>query len=141
LPGSDPRLGPEMKSTGEVMGTAGNFGKAYQKAQMAVGKPIPLEGTALVDMPILGFEEHFETLDLDDFEDSETVVEAIQNGEIDLVVSREREILEACVEETVTYFSTLESAEAALEAINSADDPLNVQAIGDRPKDQRQWGK
>ncbi|MEF8882337.1 MAG: carbamoyl-phosphate synthase large subunit [Halapricum sp.] len=141
LPGSDPRLGPEMKSTGEVMGTAGNFGKAYQKAQMAVGKPIPLEGTALVDMPVLGFEEHFETVALDDFEDSETVVEAIQNGEIDLVLSREREILEACVEETITYFSTLESAEAALEAINSADDPLNVQAIGDRPKDQRQWGK
>ncbi|MEF8813605.1 MAG: carbamoyl-phosphate synthase large subunit, partial [Halovenus sp.] len=42
LPGSDPRLGPEMKSTGEVMGTAGTFGKAYQKAQMCVGKPIPL---------------------------------------------------------------------------------------------------
>ncbi len=33
LPGSDPRLGPEMKSTGEVMGTAGSFGKAYQKAR------------------------------------------------------------------------------------------------------------
>ncbi|MFW5655077.1 MAG: hypothetical protein ACOCYW_05450, partial [Roseicyclus sp.] len=46
LPGSDPRLGPEMKSTGEVMGTADTFGKAYQKAQMAVSKPIPLEGTA-----------------------------------------------------------------------------------------------
>jgi len=141
LPGSDPRLGPEMKSTGEVMGTAGSFGKAYQKAQMAVGKPIPLEGTALVDLPVIGFEEHFETVDLDDFEDTETVVDAIQNGEIDLVLSRNREVLEACVEETVTYFSTIESAEAVLEAINSADEPLNVQAIGDRPTDQREWGK
>jgi len=141
LPGSDPRLGPEMKSTGEVMGTAGSFGKAYQKAQMAVGKAIPLEGTALVDLPVIGFEEHFETVDLDDFEDTDEIVDAIQNGEIDLVLSRERDILEACVEETITYFSTLESAEAALEAINSADQPLNVQAIGDRPKDTRQWGK
>jgi carbamoyl-phosphate synthase large subunit len=141
LPGSDPRLGPEMKSTGEVMGTAGSFGKAYQKAQMAVGKAIPLEGKALVDLPVIGFEEHFETVDLDDYDDTDAVVDAIQDGEIDIVLSREREVLEACVEETVTYFSTLESAEAALEAINSADQPLNVQAIGDRPKDQRQWGK
>ena len=141
LPGSDPRLGPEMKSTGEVMGTAGSFGKAYQKAQMAVGKPIPLEGTALVDLPVIGFEEHFETVEIDDYEDTETLVDAIQNGDIDLVLSRNREVLEACVEETVTYFSTIESAEAVLEAINSADEPLNVQAIGDRPTDQRQWGK
>ena len=141
LPGSDPRLGPEMKSTGEVMGTAGSFGKAYQKAQSAVGKPIPLEGTALVDLPVIGLEEHFETVDLEDFEDIEAVVEAVQNSEIDLVLSRNRDVLEACVEETVTYFSTIESAEAVLEAINSADEPLNVQAIGDRPTDQRQWGK
>ena len=141
LPGSDPRLGPEMKSTGEVMGTAGSFGKAYQKAQMAVGKPIPLGGSALVDLPVIGFEDHYETLDLDDFEDTDAVVQAIQDGEIDIVFSRNREVLEACVEESVTYFSTRESAEAALEAINSADEPLNVQAIGDRPKDQREWGK
>ncbi|MBX0323832.1 carbamoyl-phosphate synthase large subunit [Halomicroarcula sp. F13] len=141
LPGSDPRLGPEMKSTGEVMGTAGSFGKAYQKAQMCVGKPIPLSGTAIVDLPILGFEEHFDVKDLDDFEDTEAVVEAIQNGEIDLVVSRDRDVLEACVEETVTYFSTIESGEAALEAINSDDQPLAVQAIDERPKTTREWGK
>ncbi|WP_254272134.1 carbamoyl-phosphate synthase large subunit [Haloarcula marina] len=140
LPGSDPRLGPEMKSTGEVMGTAGSFGKAYQKAQMCVGKPIPLSGTAIVDLPILGFEEHFDVKDLDDFEDTEAVVQAIQDGEIDLVVSRDRDVLEACVEETVTYFSTIESGEAALEAINSDDQPLAVQAVDDRPKTQRQWG-
>ncbi|GGN93423.1 carbamoyl-phosphate synthase large subunit [Haloarcula pellucida] len=141
LPGSDPRLGPEMKSTGEVMGTAGSFGKAYQKAQMSVDKPIPLSGTAIVDLPILGFEEHFDTYDLDDFEDTEAVVEAIQNGDIDLVVSRDRDVLEACVEETVTYFSTIESGEAALEAINSDDQPLAVQAIDERPKTTRDWGK
>ncbi|WP_324663738.1 carbamoyl-phosphate synthase large subunit [Haloarcula sediminis] len=140
LPGSDPRLGPEMKSTGEVMGTAGSFGKAYQKAQMSVDKPIPLEGTALVDLPILGYEEHFEVKSLDDYEDTDAVIRAIQNGDIDLVASRDREVLEACVEETVTYFSTRESAEAALEAINSADQPLSVQAISERPKTTREWG-
>jgi carbamoyl-phosphate synthase large subunit len=140
LPGSDPRLGPEMKSTGEVMGTAGSFGKAYQKAQMSVGKPIPLEGTAIVDLPVLGFEEHFDVHDLDDFDDEE-LEEKLHNNEIDLVVSRDRDVLETCVEETITYFSTIESAEAALEAINSADQPLAVQDIGDRLKTQREWGK
>ena len=140
LPGSDPRLGPEMKSTGEVMGTAGSFGKAYQKAQMAVGKAIPLEGTAIVDLPILGFEEHFDVQDFDDYEDTDAIIDAIQSGEVDLVLSRDRDVLEACVEETVTYFSTHESAEAALEAINSADQPLAVQAIDERPKTQREWG-
>ena len=140
LPGSDPRLGPEMKSTGEVMGTAGSFGKAYQKAQMSVGKPIPLEGTALVDLPVLGYEEHFDVVSLDDYDDVDAVIEAIHSGEIDLVVSRNRDVLAACVEENVTYFSTLESAEAALEAINSQDQPLAVQAISERPKTTREWG-
>ncbi|MFC7133483.1 MULTISPECIES: carbamoyl-phosphate synthase large subunit [Salinibaculum] len=140
LPGSDPRLGPEMKSTGEVMGTAGSFGKAYQKAQMSVGKPIPLSGTAIVDLPVLGFEEHFDVHDLDDFGDEE-LQEKLHNEEIDLVVSRDRDVLGTCVDETITYFSTIESAEAALEAINSADQPLAVQDIAERPKTQRQWGE
>jgi carbamoyl-phosphate synthase large subunit len=129
-----------MKSTGEVMGTAGSFGKAYEKAQKAVGKPIPLDGTAIVDLPVLGFEEHFDVHDLDDFEADE--LEAmLHNEEIDLVISRDRDVLEICVEESITYFSTIESAEAALEAINSADQPLAVQDIGERPKTQREWGR
>jgi carbamoyl-phosphate synthase large subunit len=141
LPGSDPRLGPEMKSTGEVMGTAGSFGKAYQKAQMCVDKPIPLEGTAVVDLPVLGFEEHLDVLDFDDFESTDAIKGAIRDGEVDMVISRDRDVLEVCVEETVTYFSTIESAEAALEAIDSADQPMAVQDIAERPKSQREWGR
>jgi len=141
LPGSDPRLGPEMKSTGEVMGTADTFGKAYQKAQMCVGKPIPLEGTMIVDLPVAGFEEFFEVKELDDFADNEEIKGAISDGEIDLVISRERDVLETCVEETVTYFSTIESAQAALEAIRHADEPLDVEPIDDRPKLKEYWGQ
>jgi carbamoyl-phosphate synthase large subunit len=141
LPGSDPRLGPEMKSTGEVMGTADTFGKAYQKAQMCVGKPIPLEGTAIVDLPVVGFEEFFDVKGLDEYEDTEAVKEAIHDGEVDLVLSRERDILEVCVEETVTYFSTIESAQAALEAIRHADEPLDVEPVDSRPKLQEYWGQ
>ncbi len=141
LPGSDPRLGPEMKSTGEVMGTADTFGKAYQKAQMCVGKPIPLEGTAIVDMPVAGFEDFFDVKTLDDFEDTDAIKEALHAGEIDMVLSREREILEVCVEETITYFSTIESAQAALEAIRHSDEPLDVQSVDKRPKMQEYWGQ
>jgi len=141
LPGSDPRLGPEMKSTGEVMGTADTFGKAYQKAQMCVGKPIPLDGTAIIDLPVAGFGEFFEVNELDDYPDTEAIKQALRDGEVDLVISRERDILEVCVEETITYFSTIESAQAALEAIRHSGEPLDVEPIDGRPKLREYWGQ
>jgi carbamoyl-phosphate synthase large subunit len=90
---------------------------------------------------VLGFEEHLDVLDFDDFESTAAIEEAIRDGEVDMVISRDREVLEVCVEETVTYFSTIESAEAALEAIDSADQPMAVQDIAERPKSQREWGR
>jgi carbamoyl-phosphate synthase large subunit len=48
FPGADYRLGPEMKSTGEVMGHASRFGHAFAKAQTAAGTPLPLSGAALI---------------------------------------------------------------------------------------------
>jgi len=48
--GADPILGPEMKSTGEVMGTGRFFGEAYAKAQLAAGIKLPLGGTALISV-------------------------------------------------------------------------------------------
>jgi carbamoyl-phosphate synthase large subunit len=45
LPGVDCILGPEMKSTGEVMGIDSTFGKAYFKAMLAAGNPLPLGGS------------------------------------------------------------------------------------------------
>ena len=48
--GSDPILGPEMKSTGEVMGTGRSFGEAYAKAQLASGVIIPRQGAALLSV-------------------------------------------------------------------------------------------
>lgn len=48
--GGDTLLGPEMKSTGEVMGIDRNFGLAYAKAQMAAGYTLPLSGTVFVSV-------------------------------------------------------------------------------------------
>jgi carbamoyl-phosphate synthase large subunit len=50
FPGVDPILGPEMKSTGEVMGTADNFADAFAKAQLAAGDAPPRSGTALISV-------------------------------------------------------------------------------------------
>ena len=50
FPGVDARLGPEMRSTGEVMGHASNFGHAFAKAQMAVKMPLPTEGTVCISV-------------------------------------------------------------------------------------------
>ena len=50
FPDADPILGPEMKSTGEVMGTGETFGEAYAKAQLASGVLLPERGTALLSV-------------------------------------------------------------------------------------------
>ena len=50
LPGVDPILGPEMRSTGEVMGIADEFGLAYYKAELAAGMELPREGNALISV-------------------------------------------------------------------------------------------
>jgi carbamoyl-phosphate synthase large subunit len=46
----DPVLGPEMKSTGEVIGTGESFGEAFAKAQVAVGNVLPREGKVFVSV-------------------------------------------------------------------------------------------
>ena len=50
FPGVDPVLGPEMKSTGEVMGIGASFGEAAAKALLAAGLPLPLHGTVFLSV-------------------------------------------------------------------------------------------
>ena len=50
FPGVDTILGPEMKSTGEVMGGAPTFGTAFAKAQIAAGQKLPLDGAAFISV-------------------------------------------------------------------------------------------
>ncbi|WP_339102277.1 carbamoyl-phosphate synthase large subunit [Haloterrigena salinisoli] len=150
LPGSDPRLGPEMKSTGEVMGSADTFGKAYDKAQDATGKPIPESGTAIIDLSadkfpdpeteegealVDGFTKYFDLCEEVD------LAQAVREGKVDLIVSRDRDLLEVAVEEEITYFSTPASASAALEALEAKDEPIDVESITDRPKRAAEWGR
>jgi carbamoyl-phosphate synthase large subunit len=50
FPGVDPALGPEMRSTGEVMGVGENFGEAFAKAQLSAGSPLPDKGTVFISV-------------------------------------------------------------------------------------------
>ena len=50
FPGVDTVLGPEMKSTGEVMGVASTFGEAFAKAQIAAGQVLPVSGTVFLSV-------------------------------------------------------------------------------------------
>jgi carbamoyl-phosphate synthase large subunit len=50
FPGADPVLGPEMRSTGEVMASAADFPTAFAKAERAAGRPLPADGTAFLSV-------------------------------------------------------------------------------------------
>ncbi|KAA6426944.1 MAG: carbamoyl-phosphate synthase large chain-like [Trebouxia sp. A1-2] len=50
FPGADTLLGPEMRSTGEVMGIDSDFSKAYAKAALAAGQKLPASGNVFVSM-------------------------------------------------------------------------------------------
>jgi carbamoyl-phosphate synthase large subunit len=68
FPGVDTLLGPEMKSTGEVMGIDNSFGRAFAKSQLAAGQRLPVSGTVFISVrdedkrPILGVASDFQDL-------------------------------------------------------------------------------
>jgi len=57
FPGVDTVLGPEMKSTGEVMGIDADFGAAFAKAQIAAGTELPVRGSAFISVPADKYDE------------------------------------------------------------------------------------
>ncbi|NHX36006.1 MULTISPECIES: carbamoyl-phosphate synthase large subunit [Halolamina] len=145
LPDSDPRLGPEMKSTGEVMGTADSFGVAYGKAQIAADNEIPASGTVAVDgdwpaAVIDGFTDYLDAVEPDDLET------ALKEGSVDFLLSTERDSLRTAVDEEVPYLSTEASARAALAALDAGAETdgslagVDVAALSDRPTREENWG-
>ncbi|MFC1971596.1 carbamoyl-phosphate synthase large subunit [Chloroflexota bacterium] len=155
LPEVDPLLGPEMRSTGEVLGIANTFGLAFFKAQQAARQFLPTEGTVLItvspqDRPAiydvarqfaeLGFKilatqgtHEFLTgkeidaeLVLKMQEGRPNIVDAIMNGEIQLVINTpsgklsqydDSYIRKAAIKYKVSYITTLAAAMAAIKGI------------------------
>jgi carbamoyl-phosphate synthase large subunit len=116
FPAIDPLLGPEMRSTGEVLGMADSYGMAFFKAQEATSTPLPVKGTVLITIADRDKDRILETarnfkdmgftiistagtrqflanngieakLILKVHEGRPNIVDAIKNGEINLVVN------------------------------------------------------
>jgi len=154
-PEVDPLLGPEMRSTGEVLGLAESFGLAFHKAQDSARQLLPTEGTVLISVSDrerpavfkaatrfveLGFKilategthaflaengiasQHVRKL----YEGRPNIVDAITNGEIQLVIntpvgklsqSDDSYIRKSAIKHKIPYITTLSAAEAAAEGI------------------------
>ena len=158
FPGVDTLLGPEMKSTGEAMGLAQNFGQAFAKSQMAVGSNLPKFGTLFI-LPIckkllsLGFDiiatkGTSKYLEINNIkvtkinkvsEGRPHLVDAIKDGLVNIIFNTtegEQSIKEsfslrrAALSANIPYYTTLAGSKAATEAIISLNkDELTVKSI------------
>ncbi len=151
----DPILGPEMRSTGEVLGLADSFGLAYYKSQEATGQSLPAEGTVLITVEEkdkggtlevarafanIGFKikasegTHKYLADhgiasekiLKMHEGRPNIVDAIKNGEIQLVINTpagrmskydDSYIRKAAIKYNIPYITTVAAAVAAVKGI------------------------
>ncbi|HWQ52331.1 MAG TPA: carbamoyl-phosphate synthase large subunit [Bryobacteraceae bacterium] len=97
FPEVDPILGPEMRSTGEVLGLAKTFGEAFFKAQEAAQQALPLEGTVLItvaerDRPrAIEVARHFEALGFRIMATSGTAAHLTAHGIASQVVKKTHE--------------------------------------------------
>ena len=151
----DPLLGPEMRSTGEVLGLADSFGLAYYKAQEATQQRLPAEGTVLITVEekdkggVLEVARAFKKIGfkirasegtynflkengitaekiLKMHEGRPNIVDAIKNGEIQLVINTpagrlskydDSYIRKAAIKYKIPYITTIAAAVAAVKGI------------------------
>jgi carbamoyl-phosphate synthase large subunit len=154
-PEVDPLLGPEMRSTGEVLGLADSFGLAYYKAQEATGQRLPAEGTVLITVEqkdkdgVLEVARAFEKIGFKIkasegthkfltgngiaaeriskmHEGRPNIVDAIKNGEIQLVINTpagrlskydDSYIRKSAIKYKIPYITTIAAAMAAAKGI------------------------
>ena len=147
FPETDTLLGPEMRSTGEVMGIDASFGRAFMKSQLAAGSHLPLEGTVLLCLPgqnpgeaqelarrfiDLGFEIMVGPETSAILRDSEKMLDfgkadsLLQNSEVSLAViaasndsrdDRISDLRRLASRRSIPMLTTLAAARAAIEAI------------------------
>ena len=157
FPGVDVLLGPEMKSTGEVMGIDKDFETAFAKSQMGAGITLPLEGTVFVsvkneDKTVIegpcrqlvemgykilatkGTADHLfahgipATPIFKVAEGRPHVVDAMKNGEVDLVInttegklaiSDSYQIRRTALMEKIPYYTTMAAAKVVVKALKT----------------------
>ncbi|MEX0430827.1 carbamoyl-phosphate synthase large subunit [Spiribacter insolitus] len=174
FPGVDPILGPEMKSTGEVMGIGPVFGEAYAKSQLAAGVELPRGGRVFIsvrdadkpavaaiarDLSRKGFELvatsgtaavlHQAGIDCDLInkvvEGRPHIVDAIKNGEIDLIINTTEgrqaiadsfSIRREALHHKICYTTTIAGARATGQALDYLESE-DVRSLQDLHKEAR----
>jgi len=170
FPAIDPLLGPEMRSTGEVLGMADTYGMAFFKSQEATQSPLPVKGTVLItiadrdknriieaakNFSDMGFrilatggtrqflQEHGipATLVLKVHEGRPNIVDAIKNGEIDLLVNTpagrlseydDSYIRKNAIRYKIPYITTTSAALSATKGIRERQNgKYNVRSLQD----------
>ena len=145
FPETDTLLGPEMRSTGEVMGIDASFGRAFMKSQLAAGSHLPLEGTVLLCLPGQSAEaveeiaRDFSDLGFEILTDSVGLASLLQDNAVSLAViaassdSRDENIADLrrlASRKGIPMLTTLAAARAAIEAIQEwQQHPLTVRPL------------
>jgi carbamoyl-phosphate synthase large subunit len=157
FPEVDPVLGPEMRSTGEVLGMGSSFGMAFYKAQEAAQQKLPMEGTVLITVTdpekqaVLQVARRFQELGFKIratngtcrflvgqgvqaepihkmHEGRPNIVDAIKNGEIQLVINTpsgklskhdDSYIRKAAIKYKIPHVTTVAAAVAAARGIQA----------------------
>lgn len=147
FPETDTLLGPEMRSTGEVMGIDASFGRAFMKSQLAAGLHLPQKGTVLLCLPGQTAEVAEEiAMSLSNLgfaisADSHDPANLLQNSEVSLAViaaSAESQEVDAAnlrrlaSRKGIPLLTTLAATRAAIEAIQEWQKyPLTVRPLQD----------
>lgn len=147
FPETDTLLGPEMRSTGEVMGIDASFGRAFMKSQLAAGSHLPLEGTVLLCLPGQSAEaaeeiaRNFSDLGFEILTDSVDPTSLLQDNAVSLAViaassdSRDEntaDLRRLASRKGIPMLTTLAAARAAIEAIQEwQQHPLTVRPLQD----------
>ncbi|MFN9599511.1 MAG: carbamoyl-phosphate synthase large subunit [Dolichospermum sp.] len=118
FPGTDTILGPEMRSTGEVMGIDRDFGRAFAKAELGAGEKLPLQGTVFVSMS-----------DRDKPLAADVIKEFIKLGFTIMATQGTRQILEKAELEVTSILKLHEGRPHVLDAIKNG----NIQLIINTP--------
>ena len=152
FPEVDPILGPEMRSTGEVLGLAETVGEAYFKAQEGAKAVLPLQGTVLLSISDGDKEEAVPvgTAKLIEaagipvervnkiYEGQPNIEDWIINGKIQLIVNTpagktaahdDSYLRKGAIKHRVTYITTMVAAKAAAEGINQMNKHGNSEVL------------
>jgi carbamoyl-phosphate synthase large subunit len=121
--GVDVLLGPEMKSTGEVMGIDSDFGRAYAKAQIQAGNSLPVEGAVLVSVRA---EEHGRI--------QGPVQTLVDQGFTVIATSGTAKVLESMGIEAQVINKVHEGSPHTADRIESGDVALVINTVGPDPQ-------